>query len=89
MAQGLLSLDADVNEYLTSWSLPAAGMAPVTLRHLLCHSGALAVSAVPGYEQGQALPGLVEILVGVPPASSARSCLSPQYMRRRRRRAVP
>jgi CubicO group peptidase (beta-lactamase class C family) len=71
VAQGSLSLDADVNEYLTSWSLPAAGgMAPVTLRHLLCHGGALTVSGVPGYERGRALPGLVEILNGVPPANT-------------------
>jgi CubicO group peptidase (beta-lactamase class C family) len=45
-------------------------MAPVTLRHLLCHGGALTVSAVPGYEQGQALPGLAEILDGMPPANT-------------------
>jgi CubicO group peptidase (beta-lactamase class C family) len=71
VAQGWLSLDADVNEYLTSWYLPAAdGMAPITLRHLLCHSGDLTVSSVPGYEQGQALPSLAEILDGVPPANT-------------------
>jgi CubicO group peptidase (beta-lactamase class C family) len=70
-AQGKLSLDADVNEYLTSWQLPGDNRKPpVTVRHLLCHSGALTVSGVPGYQQGQTLPSLTEILDGLPPANT-------------------
>jgi CubicO group peptidase (beta-lactamase class C family) len=70
-AQGRLSLDADVNEYLTSWQLPGENrMPPVTIRHLLYHGGALTVSGVPGYEQGEALPSLTEILDGLAPANT-------------------
>jgi CubicO group peptidase (beta-lactamase class C family) len=66
-----LSLDADVNEYLTSWRLPGdGGELPVTVRHLLCHTGALTVSGVPGYDHGQPLPSLAEILDGLPPANT-------------------
>jgi CubicO group peptidase (beta-lactamase class C family) len=70
-AAGRLSLDADVNEYLTSWQLPGEdGMPPVTVRHLLSHGGALTVSGVPGYEQGTALPSLTEVLDGLTPANT-------------------
>jgi CubicO group peptidase (beta-lactamase class C family) len=71
VAQDKLSLDADVNEYLTSWRLPGeAGDLPVTIRHLLCHAGALTVHGVPGYDRGQPLPSLAEILDGLPPANT-------------------
>jgi CubicO group peptidase (beta-lactamase class C family) len=69
--QGRLALDADVNQYLTSWQLPdGGGLPPVTIRHLLSHGGALTVSGVPGYRQGEALPSLTDILDGVPPANT-------------------
>jgi CubicO group peptidase (beta-lactamase class C family) len=71
VARGRLSLDRDVNSYLTSWRLPGGdGEPPVTVRHLLCHGGALTVSGVPGYEQGEALPRLTEILDGLAPANT-------------------
>ena len=70
-AQDRLSLDADVNEYLRSWQLPnGAGRPPVTIRHLLCHGGALTVSGFPGYPQGTPLPTLTEILDGLPPSNT-------------------
>ena len=70
-AQDKLSLDADVNEYLRSWQLPnGAGQAPVTIRHLLCHGGALTVSGFPGYAQGAPRPSLTEILDGLPPSNT-------------------
>jgi CubicO group peptidase (beta-lactamase class C family) len=71
VARGSLALDADVNQYLTAWQLPDGGGLPaVTIRHLLSHGGALTVSGVPGYEQGEALPGLTDILDGIPPANT-------------------
>ena len=71
VAQGRLALDADVNQYLASWQLPDGdGLPPVTVRHLLSHGGALTVSGVPGYQQGEALPSLTDILDGVPPANT-------------------
>lgn len=71
VAEGRLALDADVNRYLTSWHLPGReGAAPVTIRHLLSHTGALTVSGFPGYERGDALPRLAEILDGLPTANT-------------------
>lgn len=71
VAQDKLSLDVDVNKYLTSWQLPGKdGELPVTVRHLLCHAGALTVQGVPGYDRGQPLPSLAEILDGLPPANT-------------------
>jgi CubicO group peptidase (beta-lactamase class C family) len=71
VARGTLSLDGDVNEYLTSWRLPGGdGDLPVTVRHLLCHAGALTVHGVPGYERGHPLPALAQILDGLPPANT-------------------
>jgi CubicO group peptidase (beta-lactamase class C family) len=71
VAQDKLSLDVDVNKYLTSWQLPGEdGDLPVTVRHLLCHAGALTVHGVPGYDRGQPLPGLAQILDGLPPANT-------------------
>jgi CubicO group peptidase (beta-lactamase class C family) len=71
VAQGMLCLDGDVNDFLTSWRLPDGhGMPPVTVRNLLCHGGALTVSGVPGYEQGDVLPSLTAILDGRAPANT-------------------
>jgi CubicO group peptidase (beta-lactamase class C family) len=70
-ADGRLSLDRDVNAYLTSWRLPGLDrLPPVTVRQLLCHSGALTVRSFPGYQAGQPLPTLTEILDGHPPANT-------------------
>ena len=69
VARDELSLDTDVNDYLTSWRLPGEGP-PVTVRRLLCHGAALTVSGVPGYRRGETLPGLTDILDGVPPANT-------------------
>ncbi|HWN05609.1 MAG TPA: serine hydrolase domain-containing protein, partial [Steroidobacteraceae bacterium] len=38
---GRVDLDADVNRYLKRLQVPSAGMPPLTLRHLLSHTGAL------------------------------------------------
>lgn len=71
--QGRLALDADVNHALTSWKLPANTAAPgaVTLRQLLSHTAGLTVHGFPGYAAGAALPSLVQILNGEPPANTA------------------
>ena len=72
VADGRLDLDGDVNRFLTSWQLPGdPGAEPVTVRHLLCHGGALSVHGFPGYQQDQALPSLVDILDGRPPSNTA------------------
>lgn len=70
VAEGRLALDADVNEYLASWKLPANGawQPRVTLRQLLSHSAGLTVHGFPGYERGEALRTLREVLDGQAPA---------------------
>ncbi len=71
--QGVLDLDEDVNTRLRRWRLPESSHtagAPLTLRHLLSHTGATTVSGFGGYPQGAALPTLVDVLAGRPPANT-------------------
>jgi CubicO group peptidase (beta-lactamase class C family) len=71
--QQRLGLDRDVNTELTAWHLPASPLArgrPVTLRGLLSMTGGIDVPGYPGYRPGAALPDLVQILDGAPPANS-------------------
>jgi CubicO group peptidase (beta-lactamase class C family) len=71
--EGRLALDADVNQYLRSWKIPAsdsAGEVPVTLRMLLTHSAGLTVHGFPGYAPADSIPTLLQILDGVRPANT-------------------
>jgi CubicO group peptidase (beta-lactamase class C family) len=71
--QGKLSLDADVNTYLTSWKLPSdpvtAGK-PITLRELLTHTAGMTVHGFPGYGSDDPVPSLVQVLNGEKPANT-------------------
>ncbi|MGC2777953.1 MAG: serine hydrolase [Bradyrhizobium sp.] len=72
--QGGLSLDADVNQALISWKIPASTAAPsavVTLRELLTHTAGLSVHGFPGYSAGVPAPTLVQVLDGASPANTA------------------
>jgi CubicO group peptidase (beta-lactamase class C family) len=70
--RGLLDLDADINDTLTSWRLPRNSdwQPVVTLRHLVSHSAGLTTSGFPGYKRSERLPSPVEILNGVHPANT-------------------
>lgn len=71
---GQLDLDADVNRSLESWELPASPFtetSPVTLRHLLSHTGGLTVHGFPGYPSDAPLPTVPQVLDGAPPANTA------------------
>jgi CubicO group peptidase (beta-lactamase class C family) len=70
--QGLLDLDADVNEYLTTWKVPPSGgwQPRLTLRQLASHSAGLTVHGFPGYLRDAARPTLVQVLDGIPPANT-------------------
>lgn len=71
--EGKLSLDTDVNASLTSWKIPPSTAAPgavVTLRELLTHTAGMTVHGFPGYAAGAAVPTLVEVLNGQPPANT-------------------
>ncbi len=70
--QGRLDLDADVNDRLKSWRVPANGgwQPRVTLRHLASHSAGLTAHGFPGYPRGTTVPNLVEVLSGISPANT-------------------
>lgn len=70
---GQLALDTDVNRSLESWKLPATRFTedrPVTLRHLLSHTGGLTVHGFPGYGVDAPKPTVPQILDGVEPANT-------------------
>ena len=71
--EGKLNLDADVNDHLRTWRLPASELAStqkVTLRRLLSHSAGMTVHGFAGYAPGEQVPTLVDVLNGSPPANS-------------------
>lgn len=70
--EGQLDLDEDVNNYLTSWRVPAiADWQPrITLRQLLSHTAGLTVHGFPGYRNSELLPNTVQVLNGEPPANT-------------------
>jgi CubicO group peptidase (beta-lactamase class C family) len=70
--RGVIDLDADVNDLLTSWQIPpnASWQPRVTLRQIASHSAGLTVSGFPGYAAGEPLPTLTQILTGSAPANT-------------------
>jgi CubicO group peptidase (beta-lactamase class C family) len=72
VADGALTLDTPVNELLRSWRLPRyrRQRTEVTVRHLLCHGGAVTVREFAGYPPGLPLPSLDAMLDGRGPANS-------------------
>jgi CubicO group peptidase (beta-lactamase class C family) len=70
--QGRVDLDADVNESLQDWRVPANGswQPRVTLRQLASHSAGLTAHGFPGYPRGATLPTLPQILSGISPANT-------------------
>jgi CubicO group peptidase (beta-lactamase class C family) len=71
--EGLVDLDAPVNDYLKDWTIPENQYtegSPVTLRHLLTHTGGLTVHGFPGYESGGPVATTVEVLDGSGPANT-------------------
>ena len=71
--EGKLSLDQDINSFLTSWKVPDNEFTKdkkVTLREILSHSAGLTVHGFPGYAAGDPLPTLIQILDGAKPANT-------------------
>jgi CubicO group peptidase (beta-lactamase class C family) len=70
--QGALDLDADVNDYLSSWRVPANGgwQPRITLRQLLSHTAGVTVHGFRGYPASGPWPTPLEVLDGVPPANT-------------------
>ncbi len=72
--EGRLTLDDDVNRWLTRWQVPSHDWEaehPVTLRRLLSHTAGLNVHGFPGYAADTAVPTVEEVLTGAGPANTA------------------
>jgi len=71
--EGKLSLDSDIAQTLTQWTLPRPSptFGPVTLRRLLSHSSGLGVEGFKGYAVDAPLPSLTQVLDGASPANTA------------------
>jgi CubicO group peptidase (beta-lactamase class C family) len=67
--EGRLSLDADINTYLKTWH-PSADSGKITIANLLSHTAGLSVHGFPGYEVGDTLPAVEQILRGQRPANT-------------------
>jgi CubicO group peptidase (beta-lactamase class C family) len=68
----VLSLDADVSSYLSSWQVPSqhSWRPKITLRQLLSHTAGLTVHGFLGYQTSEALPSVVQVLNGEWPANT-------------------
>ena len=65
--EGFVALEADVNDYLTSWRVPDnefTASVPVTLRGLLTHRAGLSVWGFPGYGPVETVPDVPGVLDG-------------------------
>ena len=72
--EAAVSLDKDVNGYLTSWQVPDNSYQDtekVTLRRLMSHTAGTTVHGFRGYRYTESVPTLIQILNGEPPANSA------------------
>ena len=74
---GLLDLDAPVQNYVPEWTPHHEGFSAtsITLRMLLSHTSGLSMSAVPEFPPAEALPSLDEAIVG--PDSEIRIVAAP------------
>lgn len=64
---GVFDLDENINTYLTSWQLPDNEFTlteKVTLRRILTHTAGLTVWGFPGYDEGDEIPSVVDVLDG-------------------------
>ena len=70
---GKLRLDADVNDFLVSWTVEDSPFLQddfITIRELLSHSGGINVAGFIGYDKSTAIPTLNDVLNGRTPANS-------------------
>ena len=71
--EGKLNLDSDINIYLKSWKFPYDSLSKgkkITIANLLSHSAGLTVHGFDGYEKGDTIPTLIQILNGEKPANN-------------------
>jgi CubicO group peptidase (beta-lactamase class C family) len=68
-----IDLYADVNQYLTTWKFPYDSIAKnktISVANLLSHTAGLTVHGFAGYQQGDSIPSITQVLDGVRPANS-------------------
>ncbi|HVU97426.1 MAG TPA: serine hydrolase domain-containing protein [Puia sp.] len=80
--EGKLNLYRDINGYLKSWKFPYDSLShgkKITIANLLSHTAGLTVHGFPGYEKGEPIPSLQQVLDGIKPANTAavRSAFEP------------
>lgn len=70
--QGIIDLDEDVNQYLTSWKVPMNGkwQPRITIRQILSHTAGVTVHGFYGYNLKDEIPDTIQILNGQYPANS-------------------
>jgi CubicO group peptidase (beta-lactamase class C family) len=69
-----LDLYTDINTYLIGWKFPydtLSGNKKITLANLLSHTAGLSIHGFPGYEQGETIPTLMQVLDGKKPANTS------------------
>lgn len=71
---GKLDIYTDINTYLHSWKFPYDSLSKgkkISIANLLSHTAGLTVHGFPGYEIGDTIPTLIQILNGEKPANTA------------------
>ncbi|MDA3833147.1 MAG: serine hydrolase, partial [Spirochaetales bacterium] len=64
---GAINLDSNVNNYLSGWKVPVNAITvqeKVTTRRILNHTAGLTVWGFPGYDKGDTIPGIIDVLDG-------------------------
>lgn len=71
---GMVNLDEDINDILTSWDVEENGFTvdqKVTLRRILGHTAGITVHGFQGYSKNDQIPSLIEMLNGQATANSS------------------
>ncbi len=70
---GKINLNEDINKYLKSWKFPYDSLSKgkkITVANLLSHTAGITIHGFPGYEKGDTIPTLTQILDGQKPANT-------------------
>jgi CubicO group peptidase (beta-lactamase class C family) len=68
-----IDLYTDINNYLHRWKFPYDSLSKgkkITIANLLSHTAGLTLHGFPGYERGDTIPTIPEVLNGKPPANT-------------------
>jgi CubicO group peptidase (beta-lactamase class C family) len=70
---GKVNLNEDINKYLKTWKFPYDTLSKgkkITVANLLSHTAGITIHGFPGYEIGDTIPTLTQILDGQKPANT-------------------